>query len=277
MSVIQRRLAHATSVVVMPAVAIVSSSVAAASVIETLTPHGLASGDTALIAGHDGSTPTINGTRVVTVISPLTFSIPVTVTIAGTGGTVTKTTAAEPFTLAQGLLLAGFEWAAGDVREPLMTGWIAAARQKVEQDTGLALLSQMRDVYFDAITGDLDLPAQSMPLQSVVSITSVNTAGVVQTVPADQYHVDAVSGRLGLAYGASWPADLRPFQPWIVRLVSGWSSPTRIPPALLHAVGLMTAHYATHGRDVTIVGTIVAATPYGYEDAIAPFCRVTLP
>lgn len=69
-------------------VTITSSSVASPTVVTTAAPHGLVSAQSVLIAGHAGSTPTINGTRVVTVISPTTFSIPVNVTVGGTGGTV---------------------------------------------------------------------------------------------------------------------------------------------------------------------------------------------
>lgn len=69
-------------------VAITSSSVANPSVITTPTAHGLVSGELATIAGHAGSTPAINGDHVVTVLTPTTFSIPVNVTVAGAGGTV---------------------------------------------------------------------------------------------------------------------------------------------------------------------------------------------
>lgn len=68
-------------------VAITSSSVAAHSVITTGAPHGRSSGDTVTIAGHADSTPDINGSQVVTVIDATHFSIPVAVTVAGTGGT----------------------------------------------------------------------------------------------------------------------------------------------------------------------------------------------
>ena len=54
----------------------------------TSTAHGLATGDTVLIAGSN-STPTINGSRVVTVINANTFSVAVNVTVAGTAGTWT--------------------------------------------------------------------------------------------------------------------------------------------------------------------------------------------
>jgi hypothetical protein len=71
------------------AVAIATSSVAAATVITTSAAHGLVTGDLAIIAGHAGSTPAIDGTYTVTVLTPTTFTIPVTVTIGGTGGTAT--------------------------------------------------------------------------------------------------------------------------------------------------------------------------------------------
>jgi hypothetical protein len=69
---------------------ITSSSVANPSLITTPVPHGLATGDTVIITGHSGSTPSIDGERTVTVVSTTTFSIPVNVTIGGTGGTFVR-------------------------------------------------------------------------------------------------------------------------------------------------------------------------------------------
>jgi hypothetical protein len=69
--------------------AIVSSSVADPSVITTTSAHGLTSGMSIVIAGHTGSTPDINGTHVVTVLTSTTYSIPIDVTVGGTGGTST--------------------------------------------------------------------------------------------------------------------------------------------------------------------------------------------
>lgn len=65
---------------------ITSNSQAAASVVTTPVAHGLTTGDTVLIAGVSGSSPTINGERTVTVLTSTTFSVPVD-TSAGTGGT----------------------------------------------------------------------------------------------------------------------------------------------------------------------------------------------
>ncbi len=69
------------------ATTITNISVANPTVI-TAASHGLQTGQEVTIAGSTGGTPTINGSRTVTVISANTFSIPVNVSVAGTGGTV---------------------------------------------------------------------------------------------------------------------------------------------------------------------------------------------
>lgn len=71
--------------------AISSSSVAVATVITTSVAHGFSSGDTVVIVGHAGSTPSLDGAHVVTVLGPASFSVPVTVTAAGSSGTAVRT------------------------------------------------------------------------------------------------------------------------------------------------------------------------------------------
>lgn len=71
--------------------AITGNTVAVATVITTATAHGLVTGDTITITGSN-STPSIDGVRAVTFLTPTTFSIPVTVTVAGTAGTFRRTT-----------------------------------------------------------------------------------------------------------------------------------------------------------------------------------------
>ena len=68
---------------------ITSSSVANPTVITTSAAHGLTTGNKVLIAGHTGSAPSINGTHTITVTGASTFTIPVNVTVGGTGGTWT--------------------------------------------------------------------------------------------------------------------------------------------------------------------------------------------
>lgn len=79
-------------------VPITSSSVANPSIITTTVPHGLTVGGTTqkvLISGHSGATPSINSEHIATYISATTFSIPVNVTVGGTGGTLVRTNTIE--------------------------------------------------------------------------------------------------------------------------------------------------------------------------------------
>jgi hypothetical protein len=69
--------------------AITSSSVANPTTITTAVPHGLQTGDTVIIWGHTGSTPAIAGKYTITRTGASTFTIPVNVSVGGTGGTLT--------------------------------------------------------------------------------------------------------------------------------------------------------------------------------------------
>lgn len=68
------------------AIPITSNSIANPTVVTTPVPHKLTTGDVVFISGVLTSSPAINGSQVVTVLSPTTFSVPVNVTVAGTGG-----------------------------------------------------------------------------------------------------------------------------------------------------------------------------------------------
>jgi len=72
-------------------IAITSSSVADPTVLTTAA-HGITIGTTQVvtIAGHTGSTPGINGTHAFTAVTATTGTIPVNVTVGGTGGTLQK-------------------------------------------------------------------------------------------------------------------------------------------------------------------------------------------
>lgn len=70
-------------------VATITANTLANPTVVTSVGHGLVTGEVILISGSN-STPTIDGERVVTVIDPDTFSVPVNVTVAGTAGTFIK-------------------------------------------------------------------------------------------------------------------------------------------------------------------------------------------
>ncbi|MGB8167413.1 MAG: peptidylprolyl isomerase [Chthoniobacteraceae bacterium] len=66
--------------------------VGAPAVIRTATPHGLTDGATVTITGVTGMVPEVNGPQVITLVDANTFTIPVSVTTAGVGGAMVKST-----------------------------------------------------------------------------------------------------------------------------------------------------------------------------------------
>lgn len=172
----------------------------------------------------------------------------------------------EPLTLEEAKIYAGLDWPAGDPREALMRGFVSAARVKVELDTGLALLTQTWDLFVEAVEGVVLLPAQATPLQSITEVTALGAPlGPAVLTPAD---VTPAAGGQAIQLTA-WPSAWGPF---VVRVVSGWPTPAVLlaeAPLLRHAVGLLTAHYATLGRDLASTAP-VTTVPLGYDEAIAP-------
>lgn len=173
----------------------------------------------------------------------------------------------EPITLEQAKLLCGFDWPSGDPREDMLRGFISAARAKVEADTGLALLTQTRDLYFTeaALTlyGYVPLANQVFPVQSIVEATALDAAGRTRQPLA----VDAFA-----VHGPALVPRTAPDGAGVVRLIVGWLDAAELrsaAPLLSWAVGVLTAHYATLGRDLATAdgATIV---PFGYEEAIGP-------
>lgn len=113
---IYRKIGHATGIVLdylkaraHTRATLVHSSVANPTVLTTETDHGFTTGDTVLVSGHAGSTPDLTGSYLATVTGLQTFTIPVAVTVAGTGGTAlvewTPDTAPPPVTTAVLLML----------------------------------------------------------------------------------------------------------------------------------------------------------------------------
>ena len=193
----------------------------------------------------------------------------------------TEPPSTEVFTLDEAKLRAGFTWPSPDERDALLAQFIRTARGKVEFDTGLALLAQTREVYFDVLTSPvIVLPEHSMPLQAVDAIEVTNTDGTITTLDPSTYSVDFVSARIALnTTTAAFPyPTAATFQAWKITIEAGWPDAATLAadaPVLYHAVGLLIAHYATLGRDLaTIERGTLDEIPQGYSDLLAPYAPV---
>ena len=113
-----------------PVMVIVSNTAVAATVVTTSGPHGLANTDKVFISGSN-CTPTIDGERIVTVTGPTTFTVPVTVTIAGTAGSYVRcntTNGGSAYVECSALVLGGYTNVALKVQHSLdNSAWVDLA------------------------------------------------------------------------------------------------------------------------------------------------------
>jgi len=111
--------------------------------------------------------------------------------------------AVEPVTLTEAKAQCIVETTAYD---DLITSKIKSAREWVEDYTGRALVAQTWRTKLDRFP-DKFIYLNHPPLQSVTSITYIDTSGASQTLAAAAYIVDVTSepGRIAEAYGYTWP------------------------------------------------------------------------
>lgn len=155
--------------------------------------------------------------------------------------------AEELFTVEEIKLRAALSWPTTtppDPRDQMIEDYIRAARAKVELDTGLALLTQVREVTFQTapVAGTIPpLPPQCLPVQALQTIS-----------------------------------------PTVMQVTAGWPTVDDLideAPGLHQAVGLLATHYATLGRDLAITGAVASINivPEGYEALIEAYRLVWIP
>jgi len=128
--------------------------------------------------------------------------------------------------------------------DPLLIMLIQAARQHAEQELGRAIMPQTLDAHFDEFNHcGFTLP----PLNSVTSITYVDTDGTTQTLAANQYQVDAASipARIVPAYAVVWPTTREQLNAVTIRFAAGYTT----VPACIKNWMLMRIKTLWDGRD----------------------------
>lgn len=110
---------------------------------------------------------------------------------------------------------------------------IKAAREHVERASAAALVTQTLELTrtgFPTSAGRIFVPRP--PLQSVLSIKYLDTAGVEQTLPAADYLVDSsrMPGRIYPAYGTTWPGTRDQAATVTIRFTAGFLTPITADP-----------------------------------------------
>jgi uncharacterized phiE125 gp8 family phage protein len=144
---------------------------------------------------------------------------------------------AEPITLAQAKAQCRVTDSSEDA---LITSYIVAARDWVEQYTGHILVQRALTKTFSEFWDYLELPYR--PVVSITNIAYTDTAGAAQTLLP------------GVLVATSYPYRIRPVDAWpaiqtyspvVVTYTAGYAAGTE-PQALLQAILMLVSHYHTN-------------------------------
>lgn len=152
--------------------------------------------------------------------------------------------------------------------DPDLTRLIISARVTAERITRRALITQTWDLFLDAFPAwKLGVPKPN--LQSVTSITYVDTDGVSQTLDTDQYLVDIKSepGRITPAYGLIWPSTRAQSNAVTVRFVAGYGAAAAVPDGVKNWM-LVRIKQMWDNRAATITGSAIAEFQHAFVDGL---------
>lgn len=155
---------------------------------------------------------------------------------------ITSGPAVEPITTAQAKTHLRVDTADED---SYIAGLVTLARQWVEEMANLCLITQTVTEKFDNFPyngGYLTLA--KAPVQSITSITYVDTNGATQTWSSAAYETDLIQKppRILPVYGGTYPSSRLQLSPITVTYVAGYGDEgTDVPEPIRHAMKLLIA------------------------------------
>lgn len=175
------------------------------------------------------------------------------------GYTTTIQPAAEPVTLAQAKQQCRVDY---DDEDTFITSLIKSARELAEHRTGRALVTQTIEWVLPCLAGDkIYFPVA--PVQSITSITYLDSSGVEQALPDTVYALDK-TGRgkhyLRLKNGQSWPSVLSQFDAVKVTFVAGYGDDADVPAAVKQWILLAIGFFYVN-RESATENTMVTELP----------------
>lgn len=179
-----------------------------------------------------------------------------------------------------------------DLEDSLISGLIIAARQKCESWLRRTLITTTWELSLEGFPGcgwipgfpysgtqflerqpvgtlyGVELPNPA--LQSVTSITYLDTAGSTQTLATSEYLVEVgTPGRVVPAYGKAWPSTRRQPGAVKVRFVAGYGDASAVPETIKTAMKLwINQLYEHRGDDKSeppwAIQALLAAEDWGF-------------
>lgn len=138
--------------------------------------------------------------------------------------------------------------------DTLIEGYLRAATAQAETVLDRQIMPATWRLSFHGFCGwQIDIPKP--PLQSVSSITYLDTAGTTQTLSSSLYIVDTYSepGRITPAYNAVWPSVRWQMNSVIITFVAGYTSALVVPDRIKTGIKFLVSQWYEH-RELTTGG-----------------------
>ena len=140
----------------------------------------------------------------------------------------------------------------------------------IENHTRRALLTQTITANYDGFNNCFEI--ERPPLQSVTSISYIDTSGATQVLSSSDYIVDTVStpARIVPNYGESWPSTRCIVNAVTVVYVAGYTSTDLIPNQIKHALKLIVGDFY-ESRENTIVGVSITEPSFAVKSLLSHY------
>lgn len=154
--------------------------------------------------------------------------------------------------------------------DDLLNGLISAARQFVESQAGIRLVTQTLQDDRDGFPADGIIYLEG-PAQAVTEIEYLDENGNWQTLSLSQVTLDATSNPARLTPDDSWPAVYGGVNCVSVTYTAGFGAPDAVPAIIKQALKMLVAHW--HGQREAAAQQPLSEAPYAVESIIGMFRR----
>jgi uncharacterized phiE125 gp8 family phage protein len=156
----------------------------------------------------------------------------------------------------------------GTTEDALLDIWIQAAREKIEERTGLSLITQTRVMKLDHFPRCGYIELLYGPVQSVV-VTYQDENDATQTLASSEYWLDT-HGICTIHVKNYWPSTKDRPAAVTITYVAGYGSTAASVPAALRSAVLMRLAHMYENRQSVVPGAM-DTVPLGEDDLITPY------
>jgi len=154
--------------------------------------------------------------------------------------------ATEPVTLADMRLHLGITQATDTARDSIITARIVAARERVEDITNCAVMSQTLTYYADRFPFDSKKSYSIKLISPVASITEIrylDVNGIEQVLDPADYRLSRVNAEVSPAFAMCWPVARKQEESVKIKYVAGFANAAAVPQSMKEAIMFIVAQW----------------------------------